>query len=835
MPASAKPSLWLSLVLIGTLLLGVVGGMYLVTHPQVFKSKASENGAVIILDGSGQQLENNTTTTPNIKLNIELPDWNSNPSQSFNFSLVKEAKAYHGSCLDTYNDCIYWEGYICDDNTHSCILQSQPLPAINNICEYEESAGLEVCQYGGRRICKGTNEGEGCHYNENVVPACRDICKCQYEEDVQSCSYGGRRVCWGEEEVSRSKSCGYSYAVEPGCVETCKDIPISDTVSDIPKVTERVRISLDSSSVQLNGNCQNSSDPFFNGNPSSHCLELTYPELLSRLNNGGLDWSFGSPGVYTLYAGFISNQGDFRQTSQTVTYQPIQATALTPQITYECGCMVGENICNSGCSSNGTVGNYCTEDSSCTTRVEASLPFARPGGQDPQQLFRDSGVSLEDYQKILIDLQAVYGDKVIGWVWQDLGLGEKRPTPIYSDTQGSFKSPVTDLSGLGNTALDLVTNGASTFVAENVEFGRKEGEFQATLAELYGKAGLTVRTGTSYKDQLDGIISNYVDELFANGSITNPGSYKDNPLFARLTFSRDFRVKAQQIETLKRDIREYPDSVLTEEEGVNRTGYAELLSLSHNLALERDQANGTFVILFTLGIASGPILDQATFATAHILKEAGVGLLEKTGITKLAGEALEKTGILTAKEVVTTLAPGIRKSVEIAEREFTSAGKNFNNTVDSYILSFAQPIERQAAEAVVAQGLDQAGSISRILEGKNSLEDLIRVVDELGYIPQEGTIVNSEVARRQIQEAIAFGDFKVIGNSELRQSVIVTAILEEEKSLLLAQTPRELIEKLRDRYKLINADGESSLLKILEILPSNSLSCGINLPSGLIR
>lgn len=57
MGGSAKPSLWLSLILTGTLLLGVVGGVYLVNHPQIFKSKASENGAVIILDGVFKYLE----------------------------------------------------------------------------------------------------------------------------------------------------------------------------------------------------------------------------------------------------------------------------------------------------------------------------------------------------------------------------------------------------------------------------------------------------------------------------------------------------------------------------------------------------------------------------------------------------------------------------------------------------------------------------------------------------------------------------------------------------------------------------------------------------------
>lgn len=351
-----------SLFLVGlslVLLASITFSIFALKHPQIFKSKASEDGSVEIISSEGEKVDSTVNTTQ-IKLQIIAPDWSQ--SQSFKFDLVTKVYA----------------------------------------------------------------QEEGGQSDEDSIPE-----------------------------------------------------PTPD--QDIPETTQTVRISLNSESIQKDSNCLDSFDV------QSRCLEMLFSELLTR--GSRVDWFLPEQeGEYTIYIGFISSRGNFKSTSKSITLyrqvtqpdNPIKQVSeavddlkdslttsdiVTNQSTntpqYSCDCIDFDNICNSACSEYGTVGNFCTQQSSCTTRVEPGLPQFASEGKDPQQLYNNSGVSLEDYQKILKDLQVVYGDKVIGWVWQDLGIGERRPNPVYSDTQ-SFPTGIPSISQDQAREIGIFTIGAAT-------------------------------------------------------------------------------------------------------------------------------------------------------------------------------------------------------------------------------------------------------------------------------------------------------------------------------------------------------------------------------------
>lgn len=114
------------------LFLGIIFGVYAIKYPKLFKSKAHEFGEIKLVNPNGQVLDTNTTTTPQILLQIETPNW-SEISQSLIINFVKKAYAQENSC--TY---------------------------------FEEP---QNCPNGGTRKCQGTDEGNGCHYNQEVEEA----------------------------------------------------------------------------------------------------------------------------------------------------------------------------------------------------------------------------------------------------------------------------------------------------------------------------------------------------------------------------------------------------------------------------------------------------------------------------------------------------------------------------------------------------------------------------------------------------------------------------------------------------------------------------------------
>lgn len=110
------------------LVIGLIAGVYLATHPTFFKPKASGGNNLQIVDANGNEFPNNTTDNPNVRLKINLPDgWVVNSSNQGegamlnNFSFVKTVYA-EGACksdclsCETQNTCGYTTYDTCTDD-----------------------------------------------------------------------------------------------------------------------------------------------------------------------------------------------------------------------------------------------------------------------------------------------------------------------------------------------------------------------------------------------------------------------------------------------------------------------------------------------------------------------------------------------------------------------------------------------------------------------------------------------------------------------------------------------------------------------------------------------
>lgn len=357
MESSSKPSLWLSLVFIGTLLLGVVGGVYLVRHPQIFKSKAAEFGDVKIIKDD-QEIQSTVIDTNQFQLQIETPDW-AQSSQSFNL----------------FVSTIYAQDTVT--------------------CPYNEEP--QNCPNGGTRTCQGSDEGDGCHYNPDIDPACDETCN---PGPIQE-----------ETPVSTAEP---TPEVTPESIPQT-ETPISNTT---PETTDRIRISLNIDAVDSSANCEDTLDP------QSRCVEISYADLIQRGNR--VDWFVpDQEGSYSIFVGFISNKGHFKRTAKVVNFTK---TPPAPQGIAAVIDEVQNRIQDALPSDSSEPSLTPTELPSPASEVSTNSEVMGPPGPGVSL-----GVTNEQYYQTLSNLKAVYGDKVTGWVWQDLGFGDKQPIPIYTD------------------------------------------------------------------------------------------------------------------------------------------------------------------------------------------------------------------------------------------------------------------------------------------------------------------------------------------------------------------------------------------------------------------
>src|SRR3989338_6397452 len=76
---------FIHIIAVVILLAGIVGGMYLVSHPQIFKPKASNNETRIeFVDNQGNPIS--STTSQNVKVKLTFVPTTSNPTESISAS-----------------------------------------------------------------------------------------------------------------------------------------------------------------------------------------------------------------------------------------------------------------------------------------------------------------------------------------------------------------------------------------------------------------------------------------------------------------------------------------------------------------------------------------------------------------------------------------------------------------------------------------------------------------------------------------------------------------------------------------------------------------------------
>lgn len=240
-----------------TLVIGLVAGLYLVTHPAIFKPKASAGDDLQIVDSSGKEFPNNTTDNPNVHLKINLPEgWVVGyPGQSFNFNLVKTAYAQEscksdcGSCT-TQNTCGYETYDTCTDDRGQ---------AGNDLCS--NGATKFGCQAGSNSNCQSGKLEYSCANSsqcssKTVINARLNDLKTSVESDcksdcgkcktVNTCGYTTYDNCKDDQGYSGTDLCKHG-ASKFGCQaldnDNCQSGKLEYNCSNNPQCSDTGDIS----------------------------------------------------------------------------------------------------------------------------------------------------------------------------------------------------------------------------------------------------------------------------------------------------------------------------------------------------------------------------------------------------------------------------------------------------------------------------------------------------------------------------------------------------------------------------------------------------------------
>lgn len=77
-----------SIFVVLILLIGIVAGVVLIRNPQIFKSKAYENGQVIFVDDFKKTFPENITRNTFVHLEVKPPAWKSQPSEDYQYPVI---------------------------------------------------------------------------------------------------------------------------------------------------------------------------------------------------------------------------------------------------------------------------------------------------------------------------------------------------------------------------------------------------------------------------------------------------------------------------------------------------------------------------------------------------------------------------------------------------------------------------------------------------------------------------------------------------------------------------------------------------------------------------
>lgn len=303
------------------LLLGLVAGVYLVQHPQIFKSKAT--GELIwLIDENGNRLspkdgEVYEVSSREIRIKINQPDWLSQP-QSKLPNLVTIASAQSSQCNGNIYSCMdikcpdgslapgtgcYETGGDPNNRYSTECLRNCPVNPASNIQPApntgSDNSSATTCAY-KNGICATdsgrTSDGRSCSswLKGEPYPDCNNVYYYCFSQN--SCTSAA--ITPSQEDVS-----------SPPFIPTPS--PSSREESEVVEATQQTRVSLVRNYIQKDGPCESNSDL------GSTCKELTFVEI----SQGYLSWTLpDKEGEHTIYVGFISNKGNYKETSLRIRY-----------------------------------------------------------------------------------------------------------------------------------------------------------------------------------------------------------------------------------------------------------------------------------------------------------------------------------------------------------------------------------------------------------------------------------------------------------------------------------------------------------------------------------
>lgn len=312
------------------LLISIPTAVYLVTHPTIFKSRASVNGSITAIDSLGKVFPENKTKSRFIYFELEKPQWqltyNQNPiikevfaqvidtdvetptlshdvsgqaipGQSFNVffrNISRPTPKDWIGIFKTKNDNDHFENWIY---TSSCT-QSPELnkSLVSGSCSITIPSNATPDQYDVRLFADdGSNLITKSNKTFSLVPV-----------------------------GSAPESIG-SIEIVPIPINASEPTPTPTPIPTI-EITSRIRVSQDQLAVSTNGSCVDSPTV----NPEHYCIELTAnpdnPEELKRIS-----WTLpDQSGDYTIYANYISNKGTSRITQTTIHYDKPSGSLVVP-------------------------------------------------------------------------------------------------------------------------------------------------------------------------------------------------------------------------------------------------------------------------------------------------------------------------------------------------------------------------------------------------------------------------------------------------------------------------------------------------------------------------
>lgn len=269
----------------------IAGSIYLVTHPKVFKSRASENGQITILDANGNNIDGNIIKENRIKLRIEVPDWNQ-----------PQAMLYQGFVKNAYADSCIEDSY-CDGTTlirkRSCV-PSEEDPD-NCTCDYSDQEANSPSCTSVAPLAQPAPEPPASDENRegSSLPT------------VPQGVPDGEGGCCSDATVDclASQTCS---DLNPNCQSgrSCKDeTPVA--VPEPPEVTDNLRVSLNDQTLLRENFCIPDQYNF-----DVNCLEVSYADLVRQ----GNIVEFMVPDLeadYTIRVRFFSNRNNSRETNTT--------------------------------------------------------------------------------------------------------------------------------------------------------------------------------------------------------------------------------------------------------------------------------------------------------------------------------------------------------------------------------------------------------------------------------------------------------------------------------------------------------------------------------------